>query len=104
VLTEYDLPIAPSSYYAHKAEPVSDADWDDAHIANAALDVWRANRSVYGADKLATAMRKAGHDIGRDQVDRLMRILGIQGVRRGKYTTVTTRRDPNAPRHPDLIG
>ena len=30
-------------------------------MANVALDVWRANRSVYGADKLATAMRKAGH-------------------------------------------
>jgi hypothetical protein len=33
-------------------------------VANAALDVWRANRSLYGADKLATAMRKAGHDVG----------------------------------------
>jgi transposase InsO family protein len=104
VLTEHDLPIAPSTYYAHQAEPVSDADWDDAHMANAALDIWRANRSVYGADKLATAMRKAGHDIGRDQVVRLMKILGIEGVRRGRHRTVTTRRDPNAPRHPDLIG
>ena len=32
-------------------------------MANAALDIWRANRSVYGADKLVTAMRKAGHDV-----------------------------------------
>src|SRR5919106_5721223 len=72
-------------------------------MANAALDIWRANRSLYGADKLATAMRKAGHDVGRDQVARLMKILGIQGVRRGKHRTVTTRRDPAAARHPDLI-
>ena len=72
-------------------------------MANAALDVWRANRSLYGADKLATAMRKAGHDVGRDQVARLMRILGIQGVRRGQHRTVTTRRDPAAARHPDLV-
>jgi putative transposase len=103
VLTEHDMPIAPSTYYAHKAEPVSQADWDDAHTANAALDVWRANRSVYGADKLATAMRKAGHDVGRDQVARLMAIVGIQGVRRGKHRTVTTRRDPAAACRPDLI-
>jgi putative transposase len=48
-------------------------------------------------------MRKAGHKIGRDQVARLMRILGIEGVRRGKHQTVTTRRDPAAARHPDLI-
>ncbi len=104
MLSNHDLPIAPSTYYAHKAQPVSDADWDDAHMANAALDVWRANRRLYGADKLATAMRKAGYDVGRDQVARLMKILGIEGVRRGKHTTVSTRRDPDAARHPDLIG
>ena len=104
VLSEHDVSIAPSSYYARKALPISDADWDDAHMANAALNIWRANRSVYGADKLATAMRKAGHDVGRDQVARLMKILGIEGVRRGRHRTVTTHRDPNAARHPDLIG
>jgi putative transposase len=104
VLSQHDLPIAPSTYWARKAQPVSDAGWDDAQMANAALDVWRANRSLYGADKLATAMRKAGYDVGRDQVARLMKILGIEGVRRGKHRTVTTRRDPSAVRHPDLIG
>jgi len=95
--------IAPSTYYAHKASPVSDADWADAQMANAALEVWRANRSLYGADKLATAMRKAGYDVGRDQVARLMKILGVEGNTRGKHRTVTTRRDPKAARHPDLI-
>jgi putative transposase len=103
VLAEHDVAIAPSTYHAHKAEPYSDADWGDAHMANATLDLWRANRSLYGADKLATAMRKAGYDVGRDQVARLMRILGIEGVRRGKHRTVTTRRDPAAARHSDLI-
>jgi putative transposase len=103
VLAEHDLKIAPSTYYARKADLVSQADWDDAHMANAALEVWRVNRSLYGADKLATAMRKAGHDIGRDQVARLMKIVGIEGARRGKHTTVTTWRNPEASRHPDLI-
>lgn len=103
VLTEHDVAIAPSTFYAHRSQPVSDADLDDAYMANAALDVWRANRSLYGADKLATAMRKAGYDVGRDQVARLMRIVGIEGVRRGRHHTVTTRRDPAAARHPDLI-
>ncbi len=61
VLSEHDVPIAPSTYYAHKATPVSQSDSDDAHMANTALEVWKANRSLYGADKLATAMHKAGH-------------------------------------------
>jgi putative transposase len=103
VLAEHGVSIAPSTFYAHQAEPVSDAVWRDAHLANTALDLWRANRGVYGADKLTVAMRRAGHDVGRDQVARLMRIVGIEGVRRGRHHTITTRRDPTAVRHPDLI-
>ena len=38
VLAEHDVAIAPSTYHARKAEPYIDADWDDAHMANAALD------------------------------------------------------------------
>jgi len=103
VLSEHGLPIAPSTYRAHVACRVSTAAWDDAHLANTALDVWRANRSVYGAEKLWVAMRKAGHEVGRDQVARLMGIVGIEGVRRGKHRTRTTFRDATAARHPDLI-
>ena len=103
MLSQHDVPIAPSTYYARKSRPVSDAERDDAWMANTAVDVWRANRGLYGADKLWTAMRNAGHDVGRDQVARLMRIVGIEGVRRGNHKTVTTRRDPAAVRHPDLI-
>ncbi len=97
------MPIAPGTYYAHRAQPVSDADYDDAHMANVLLDLWRANRSLYGAEKLWTAAGNAGIDVGRDHVARLMRILDIEGVRRGKHHTTTTIRDPKAARHPDLI-
>jgi putative transposase len=104
VLSEHDMPIAPSTYYAHKAQGlVSQADWDDAHIANRLVDLWRTNRGLYGAEKLWTAALDDGIHIGRDQVARLMAILGIEGVRRGRHKTVTTVRDPKAARHPDLI-
>jgi helix-turn-helix protein len=60
------------------------------------LDLWRANRGLYGAEKLWTAALDGGISIGRDQVARLMAILGIEGVRRGKHPTKTTTRDPEA--------
>jgi putative transposase len=41
-------------------------------------------------------------DVGRDQVVRHMRAAGIHGVRRGKRVR-TTKPDPAAGRHPDLI-
>jgi transposase InsO family protein len=102
VLSEHDIKIAPSTYYAHTAgQRVSQADWDDAHLADRLVDLWRANRSVYGIDKLHAAARRAGIDIGRDQVGRLMRIAGVAGVTRGKHKTVTTKRDPAVIGHPD---
>ncbi|MDN4516395.1 hypothetical protein QYF68_00960, partial [Mycolicibacterium austroafricanum] len=39
--------------------------------------------------------RRAGHDVGRDQVARLMRAAGIEGVCRGKRVR-TTKADPGA--------
>jgi putative transposase len=48
------------------------------------------------------AARRAGHDIGRDQVARLMRQAGIRGMKRGRRV-ITTRRDDNATRSPDLV-
>ncbi len=103
MLCEHDVPIAPSTYYARRSRPVSDAGFRDAQMANTLLDLYRANRSLYGVKKCWEAMRRAGHDVGRDQVARLMGILGICGVRRGTHHTVTTRPDRGAPRHPDLI-
>ena len=104
VLTEHGMKIAPSTYYASVKERVSTADLVDAYLADAVVSLFRANRRVYGVRKLWHEMRRAGHDVGRDQVGRLMRIAGIEGVVRGKHTTVTTRRGgEQSARHPDLV-
>jgi putative transposase len=66
------------------------------------LALWVANFKVYGAHKLWKAARRAGHDIGRDQVARLMKTLGIEGVRRGRQVR-TTRSDDQAARPGDLV-
>jgi putative transposase len=64
--------------------------------------VWCANYEVYGARKLWKALVRQGETIGRDQVARLMRELGIAGARRGRPVR-TTRRDDGADRAPDLV-
>ncbi len=63
MLTEHGIPIAPSTYYAQRAGRLSQADWDDAHTANRLLDLWRANRAVYGVEKLHATARRAGMDM-----------------------------------------
>ena len=105
VLGEHGLGIAPSTYYAHAGRGFapSPADLADAYAANVLFDLWVVNRRLYGRRKLWKAARRAGLDIGRDRVARLMAIAGIDGVRRGRHRTVTTERDLRAPRHPDHI-
>ncbi|USI92802.1 IS3 family transposase [Rhodococcus pyridinivorans] len=104
VLTEHGISIAPSTYYKAKSRGrVSATELADAYAANTVHAMYVANRRVYGVRKLWHAMKRAGHDMGRDQVSRLMTITGITGVVRGRRRTVTTERDDRAPRHPDLI-
>jgi putative transposase len=106
VLTEHDMQIAPSSYYAHRRRPVTDALRAEAVLVNVVIDLHRKNRDAYGIRKMWHAMTQAGHRVGRDQVARLMSIAGVQGVSRGQHTTTTTRRGSGAEhsRAADLIG
>ena len=99
------LQVAPSTYYAAKRrarEPSARAVRDVA-MMQILMVLWVANRKVYGAHKLWKAARRAGHDIGRDQVARLMREMGIQGVSRARKKVLTTRQDPDDTRAPDLV-
>jgi len=94
--------VAPSTYYAAKARPLSARAVRDALLVPALVAIWTANYRVYGVRKLWRAAQRAGHDLGRDQVGRLMEIAGIEGLRRGKKYK-TTKSDPAATRHPDLV-
>jgi len=99
------LQVAPSSYYAAKRRQVAPSARAvrDAVMIQVLVTLWVANRKVYGAHKLWKAARRAGHDVGRDQVARLMRQAGIQGVSRARKKVLTTRADPDATRAPDLV-
>ncbi|MBC7988834.1 MAG: IS3 family transposase [Luteimonas sp.] len=99
------LQVAPSSYYEFKARqqraPSARAQ-RDAVMGPVVRQLWEDNYRVYGAQKIWKAARRTGHDIGRDQVARLMRTAGIEGVQRTKRVR-TTRTVAGAPRHPDLV-
>ena len=103
VLTEHGCKIAPSTYHASKTRPVSARAIRDAAMMQVLMVLWVTNRKVYGAHKLWKAARRAGHDIGRDQVARLMRELDIRGVSRRRKKVFTTVADPDAVRAPDLV-
>ena len=95
------LQIAPSGYWRHAAHQRNPAlrcrrlQRDD--ILAPQIDrVWRANMQVYGAQKVWKQLNREGIPIARCTVERLMKRLGLQGVRRGKVVR-TTLSDMKAP-------
>src|SRR6185312_11721160 len=93
VLRSAGVSVAPSTYYAAKSRAPSQRAQRDAVLGPALVQLWKDNYCVYGEHKLWKTARRAGHDVGRDQVARLMRAAGIEGVRRGKRVR-TTKPDP----------
>ena len=95
------LQIAPSGYWRHAAHQRNPqlrcprAQRDDTLVPHIER-IWQANMRVYGADKVWKQMNREGLSIARCTVERLMKRLGLQGVRRGKVVR-TTLSDMKAP-------
>ncbi len=105
VLTEHGVPIAPSTFYAHRTRAPSARAVRDGEML---VEIHRVHadpalgRGLYGARKVWHQLRREGLVVPRCQVERLMRAAGLQGARRGRKF-VTTKQDPSAGRSPDLV-
>ena len=102
-----ELPIAPSTYYEHKAR---EADPErlparvkrDLALSVEVKRVWDDNYQVYGARKVWRQLKREHIDAARCTVERLMNRLGIEGARRGAkcWTTIS---DDALARPADLV-
>ncbi|MCV2891472.1 IS3 family transposase [Ruegeria sp. XHP0148] len=101
------LGIAPSTYYAVKAvarDPAlaSDRARQDQLDMAAIKDAFDGSQGRYGARKVWHQLRRGGHDIARCTVERLMKVMGLQGVVRGKKV-ITTNPDAARPCPDDKV-
>jgi putative transposase len=96
------LPIAPSTYYEARSRRPSARALRDEDLKTEISRVHAANFGVYGARKLWRHLSREGIVVARCTVQRLMRELGLQGVRRGKVRR-TTIPDEQAARPADLV-
>ncbi|WP_176599234.1 IS3 family transposase [Sphingobium sp. 15-1] len=96
-----ELAIAPSSYHEHAARRADSGRRPartrrDEEIREQIKRVHEASFGLYGARKVWHQMRRDGIMVAKCTVERLMRAMGLAGVRRGKKT-VTTVSNPKAP-------
>jgi transposase InsO family protein len=92
-----ELPIAPSTYYEHKARQADPRRMPpraqrDTELCTAFRRAWDENFQVYGARKVWKQLRREGRPVARCTVERLMRQQGLKGVVRGRRcrTTIPT--------------
>jgi putative transposase len=103
VLTEHGCPIAASTYYDAAGRAPSRRALRDADLAVHVARVHAEHYGVYGARKVWLQLNREGVPVARCTVERLMRTLGLRGVRRGRRWR-TTIADPAASRPADLVG
>lgn len=97
------LEVSASAYYERRTGRRSARAIEDAHLLKLITEVHAANYSAYGYRRTWKALLRAGEDVGRDRIRRLMREVGIEGAKRRGKPWRTTKPDPSARRSPDLV-
>ena len=93
-----ELAIAPSSYHEHASRLADPAKRSararrDDEIKQQIKRVHDDSSGLYGTRKVWHQMRREGATVAKCTIERLMRAMGLAGVRRGK-TCVTTVSNP----------
>jgi transposase InsO family protein len=102
-----ELQIAPSTYYEHKARQADPQRLParacrDRELVPEIHRVYEENFGVYGARKVWRQLGREAFVVARCTVERLMRVLGLQGVVRGRRCR-TTIPDDSAARPLDRV-
>jgi transposase InsO family protein len=93
------LGFSKQAYYKWLAHPVSQRDWDDAHLINAAIDI-HSDDPAFGYRFIADELRERGLRVGENRVARLCSAQQIWSVF-SKKPGLTRKAGP--PVHDDLV-
>ena len=97
------LGVSASAYYERRSGGRSARQVQDERLSQRIRELHEANYCAYGYRRMWKALRRAGEDVGRGHVQRLMRAEGIQGAKRRGKPWRTTTPDPAAARRADLV-
>jgi putative transposase len=99
VVTCRVLGFSKQAFYQWQADPVSQRDWDDAHLINAAVDIHHDDPE-FGYRYIADELADQGITASRNRVNRLctsQRLWSVHSRKRG------LNRKPGPPVHDDLV-
>ena len=97
------LGVSASAYYQRATGHRSRRAVADERLLDLIRELHARNYYAYGSWRMWKALGRSGEQVGRGQVERLMRRHGIQGAKRRGKPWRTTRPDANAYRPADLV-
>ena len=97
------LGVSASAYYQRATGHRSRRAVADERLLDLIRELHARNYYAYGSWRMWKALGRSGEQVGRGQVERLMRSNGIQGAKRRGKPWRTTRPDGNAYRPADLV-
>ncbi len=91
VLTEHGCRVAARTYRSWKqtSRPIAVRILTDAALTDVLIATRGTPEGLYGRRKMTHWLRRQGHEVAFCTVDRLMRDLGMNGVRRGRRLRTT---------------
>ena len=97
------LGVSVSAYYERRSGRRSQRAVEDERLLGRIRELHASNYYAYGYRRMWKTLRRAGEQVPRCQVQRLMRASGIVGAKRRGKPWRTTKPDPLAARRPDLV-
>ena len=97
------LGVSASAYYQRATGERSARRVEDERLLGLIREIHRRNYFAYGSWRMWKALLRAGEEVGRGRVERLMRTNGIQGAKRRGKPWRTTFPNPDAYRPADLV-
>lgn len=95
------LGFSTQAFFQWKRAPVSERDWDDARLTNAAVDL-HADDPEFGYRLIANELIAAGHQVSENRVHRLctqQRLWSTHARKRGRNRRCTTTWSPGTSPH-----
>ena len=97
------LGVSASAYYERASGHRSARSLEDERLLELIREIHAANYYAYGSWRMWKALQRAGEQVGRGRVERLMRTHGIRGAKRRGKPWRTTIANPATPARPDLV-
>ena len=97
------LGVSASAYYQRATGRRSQRSLEDERLLELIRELHARNYYAYGSWRMWKALGRAGEQVGRGHVERLMRKHGIQGAKRRGKPWRTTHADADAVRPADLV-